>query len=168
MINTYMQQFVAYWAQLRPRERLGLIAAAVLVLLTMIYLLLWEPVFNESNRLKHSIEQQQELVGWMRQSAAEAKALRGSGPQRFNGSLLGLIDSTAKNSSLGNSMKRVEPDGSDRVRVWMEQASFDELIHWLNQLQRNYGVQITSVVIDRMEGGTGFVNARFEFSGASS
>jgi len=167
-INTYLQQFMAYWAQLRPRERIGLIAGGVVLGLTLFYLMLWEPVFNEAERLEHNIEQQRELVSWLQVNAQEAKRLQASGGGgKLNGSLLGTIDSTAKRSKLGEAMKRVEPDGSTRVRVWMEGAPFDDMVRWLDQLQRTYGIQISSAVIDRVEGGSGQVNARFVFSGGA-
>jgi len=168
-LNVYLQQFMARWAQLRPRERIGLIAAGSALALMLVYLMLWEPVVNEADRLKRAIEQNRELVSWMQAKEPEVRRLLGSGgAQRGGGSLLGTIDSTAKRSKLGDAMKRVEPDGSNRVRVWMEQASFDDMVRWLDQLQRSHGVQITSVVIDRVEGSSGLVNARFVFSGASS
>ena len=171
-MNQYLQQAMTHWMQLRPRERLSLALAAMVLIITMVYLMLWEPVFNESELLKRSIHEQQQLNSWLEVKAVEAKALIGSrGPvaSRAKGaSLLGVIDSTAKRSKLGAAMKRVEPDGGTRVRVWMEGAAFDDLVSWLDSLQRQHGVDISSAVIDKDEQRGGYVNARFVFTGDAS
>ena len=71
---------------------------------------------------------------------------------------LGNYDS-AKRSQLGTALKRVEPDGAHGVRVWLEQAPFDDMIRWLGELKNNSGVRITSVTVDQ-QGAAGLVNAR--------
>jgi general secretion pathway protein M len=171
-MNQYLQQAMTQWMQLRPRERVGLTAATIVLAMTMVYLMLWEPVFNESEQLKRAIQQNQQLVSWMEEKSVEAKALvASSGPARGNtkgASLLGVIDSTAKRGKLGKAMKRVEPDGSNRVRVWMEEAAFDDLIRWLARLENKHGIKISSVVIDKDDARNGHVSARLVFTGGAS
>jgi general secretion pathway protein M len=45
------------------------------------------------------------------------------------------------------------------VRASFEFVSFDSLIAWIEQLARDYGVQITDFSADRVDA-TGLVNAR--------
>jgi general secretion pathway protein M len=64
-------------------------------------------------------------------------------------------------------MKRIEPAGDHSVRVWMEQAPFDTLAGWLDELNRSYGVHVQLIALDR-EAGPGRVNARITLEGAGS
>jgi len=160
---------MAYWAQLKPRERMLLIGGGVFIILLMLYSLLWDPLVKKADQLNNSIPAQMELVAWMEQAALEVQELKANKqekPQIKGGqSMLAVIDRTAKQRRL--SMKRVEPDGSTRVRVWLERASFDDLLLWIGSVQREYGIRIDSVVVDK-EDEPGLVNARLTFEGASS
>lgn len=168
-MNFNLQEILKYWMQLRPRERVMLSVGGAVMALLMVYLILWEPVFEESARLTASVKEQKALVAWMQKKSAEVKQLQqsvGGSSLQAGQSLLGVIDSTAKSAKLGPAMKRVEPDGQSRVRVWMEEASFDDMVRWLDKLQRAYGVTITSAVVDQSQQ-TGRVNARFIFTGGA-
>ena len=46
-------------------------------------------------------------------------------------------------------MKRIEPQGDDKLRVQFEQVDFNQLIRWLGSLEQEYGVIIASVTLDR-------------------
>jgi len=148
-----MDQIRQYWMQLKPRERVLLIGAGAVLLLLVLYLSVWEPLLGNADRLEHSVQENRELVNWMEQAAAEVKRLRasqpGGGGLRRGQSLLGVIDRTAKSGELGSAVKRIEPDGQDRVRVWLEGAAFDDLVVWLGEIQSQYGLKIDSAVIDR-------------------
>ncbi len=172
-MKAWWQQALNYWAQLRPREQLLLSLGAVVGLAAALFLLAWEPVMQERQRLEQSVAEQRQLVAWLQQAAREVEQLRQSKPaangNRMRGgrSLLALIDSTAKQGRLGEALKRVEPDGSGRVRVWLDEAAFDDLVRWLGQLRQRYAVQVDSIAIDKDER-RGRVNARVVFSGAAS
>lgn len=170
-MNAYIQQFLAFWMQLKPRERTMLSVGAAFFVLVFIYLAIWEPLVNKADRLKTAVKEQKELVQWMQRASQEARQLQGSGANRARPttgqSLLGVIDATAKRGDLGNAMKRVEPEGANRVRVWMEQASFDDMIRWIDQLQTEYSFAVESAVIDK-EPISGRVSARLVFTGGGA
>lgn len=145
---------------LAPRERLMVSAAAVVVVLALIYVAAWSPLVSSVTRLQQSVEEQQALKRWMQQSAAEVNRLRGAGGAAADHrSLLAVVDQTSKQSQLGPAVKRIEPDGQELVRVALEQASFDDVIGWLATLQRNFGVSVADLSIDR-QADSGRVNAR--------
>ena len=161
-----------YLDGLKPRERALVIGGAAVLLVLILYLLIWEPVANSVEEKRSSVAQQEELLQWMRKAAQEINQLQaGGGGRTIAGagqSLLSLIDSTAKAAGLGGALKRVQPDGQNEngARVWLEQVGFDDMVKWLDQLQKSYGVQVTGSVIDRQEA-VGLVNARLELMGAS-
>lgn len=161
-----------WYNNLDPRERRILIIGAVVLVVAMLYLLAWEPLVNKTAKLRESIEKNQELVAWMENAAEQAQQMqaqikaRGPTGQQSGQSLLGTIDRTAKSSDLGKSVKRVQPDGQDKARVWLENAKFDDMIKWLESLQRQQGIRIVTSVIEKQEE-AGIVNARLVLEGAA-
>lgn len=157
---------------LEPRERRILIAGVTLLVVALLYLIAWEPLVKKISTLEKTNQENQELLVWMEQSAAEAQQLqaklKASGPSgRSKGqSLLGTIDRTAKTSKLGKSVKRVQPDGQTKARVWLENVSFDSMVNWLEKLQRQQGIRIVNTVIEKQDD-PGLVNARLVLEGAS-
>ncbi len=148
----------SYWQNLMPRERWMLILGVAAVVTTLFYLLLLEPYQNERERLDQDIELQRELLGWMRGAAVEMQRLRGGGatPRGSAGAetpLLTLVDGSARRQGLGEALKRVQPDGQSGVRVWLEQVEFDALLPWLESLERDSGVKVSSLVIEPQDPG---------------
>jgi general secretion pathway protein M len=142
------------------RERVMVSIAAVFIVLALIYAVAWSPLNSSVSRLEQSVEEQQVLKQWMQQSATEVNRLRNAaGGAADHRSLLAVVDQTSKQSQLAPAVKRIEPDGQELVRVTLEQASFDDLVTWLGSLQRNFGVSVADVSIDR-QAASGRVNVR--------
>ncbi len=160
-MNAILEPLRQHWNRLRPRERLWLAVAAVVVLATLFYLLLWEPLHQRHQRLQAQVQEQRALLAWMEARAQEVEALRGrrgGGRLRPGDSLLGVIDRTARGADLKGRVSRIEPDGEHRVRVWLDGVAFDALARWLLRLRQDYGLAVSSAVIDRE--GPGRVSAR--------
>jgi general secretion pathway protein M len=147
-------------------ERRMLIGGGSLLLVMFLYIGIWEPLNNKVDALRVSTAEQQSLLTWMRSAAQEVKQLRGRGGQQAKsasgGSLLSLVDRTAKSGRLGKELKRVQPDGESKVRVWLEAASFDDIVSWLTVLESRHGVSVESSVFQALEA-PGRVDARLVF-----
>jgi len=150
-------------AALAPRERFLVYLAAVVVGIALIYMLLFQPLYARYDRRADSVARQQETVQWMQQSAATIRQLRSTNPGTGQGlegrSLLSVTDSAARTARLGPALKRVEPEGSDAVRVWLDGATFDELVGWLDVMSSRYGADVDTISLERAES-AGRVNAR--------
>lgn len=148
-------------AGLNERERQIVIAGAALLLLILVYLLMWEPLLNKRAQLHTSVAAQAATYQWMQQAAGEIKQLshRPGASVTSKGSVLGTINSTAKSLLKGAVVKRVEEDRQQGVRVWIEQAAFDDLVRWLGALRQQHGIHVTSLVTERHTK-PGRVNAR--------
>jgi general secretion pathway protein M len=148
---------------LQPRERKVLLLGGAATVLMLGWALLWYPLAHARGDLAARVARQRDDLAWMRQASAQAGELRKqgtrSGADRQGKSLLALADVTARNAGLAGALKRVEPAGGNSVRVNLEIASFDMLADWLDQLAREYGVQVTDFSADKVEG-LGLVNAR--------
>ncbi len=142
----------AWWAARAPREQMILGAGGIVAVIILVWLLAWEPLASEASALKTSISAQQDDLAWMREAAGEVIALRSQGGATVAGlqgrSLLAVVDQSARQAGLGSALKRVEPEGSAKVRVRFESVSFDQLILWLNQINTQFGVSAEQVSIE--------------------
>ncbi len=65
-----------------------------------------------------------------------------------NGPILSLVTQQAKQSNIN--LKRFEPDG-DGLRIWLEDAVFDDAIRWLEELNQKHSIQIKQINVERSE-----------------
>ncbi len=156
-------------ASLESRERMMLAAGVALLALLLIYVLVLAPIRSGYHSLQKSVTEQQATVAWMQESAQAIQRLRSSGGGAVKGlggsSLLAVTDATARAAGLGPALKRVEPEGGDSVRVWLEGAPFDVFIKWLGTLGNQHGVTASSVSLERNEA-AGRVDARLTLEAA--
>lgn len=152
-----------WWQEQSARDRRILRIGSIFLVLALIYLLLWQPLHQKRDKYRQQITEQRQLLQWMHERSAEAKALmKQPGSQRhqpIKGSLLSLVDKEARKAGLGKGLKRVEPAGTDQVRLWFDAVEFNRLVAWLGSLENKFGTRIDSAVIDRTET-VGRVNAR--------
>lgn len=148
---------------LEPRERMLVIAGAALLLLFLLFVLVWLPLRTGYVSLRDSVAEQRDTAVWMQRSAQQLARLKQSSGAAGNGlggrSLLAVTDSTARAGGLGAELKRVEPEGQDSVRVWLEGASFDVLVKWLITLSTTHGIHVDTATVERNES-PGRVDAR--------
>ena len=152
----------AWFLNLEPRERLTLMIGVVCAVLILTYALIWSPVSRDVTVLESQISGLREAAVWMDRAAEEVARSRALAPAPRvpnTAPLLTLVEQTAKQGGLAGALKRVEPQGSDRARVWLEQANFDALVRWLADVQERMGVYAESAVVDPQKE-AGVVNAR--------
>ena len=146
---------------LQPRERWILSAGAVVLLITLLYLVVWEPVVKSHRERVEALESSRLLAIRLEQAAAQ---VQGAGGQRGAAagrglSLMAAVDQASKQGTLGRSPTRIQPEGDREVRVWFEDVSFDALVRWMAELQGNYGVGVQTLDIEP-QSTPGKVNAR--------
>ncbi|MEZ5543271.1 MAG: type II secretion system protein GspM [Pseudomonadota bacterium] len=148
---------------LAPRERMMVLAVAAFLVLLLAYLLIWAPLRGGYVDLRDTVTDQRATAVWMQESAQLLAQLKRSGV-RGGGlggqSLLSLADSTARAGGLSGALKRVEPEGADSVRVWLEGAAFDQVVRWLGSLAERYGISADTASIERVADAAGRVNVR--------
>ena len=152
-----------WFAGLEARERQLVSGGAAVLALLLLYTMIWEPIVSGYRNLQEDVAQQTETLAWMQQAAAQIKGLQRSGAggaaRGLGGrSLLAVVDQSARSGGLGNAIKRIEPDGSKGVKVWLEGVAFDPMILWLGKLTRTYQIETSLITIEPQGGGR--VNAR--------
>lgn len=155
---------------LEMRERRLVAGGAVVLVLLMFYLLVWEPTSIAYDDLKKNVAAQQETLDWMNKASRQVKALRGSartGAQSLGSrSMLAVVDQSARSDGLGPAIKRIEPDGSKGVKIWLEGAVFDSMVLWLGKLSRTYQIELSVITIEPQ--GAGRINARLTLLGPAT
>ncbi len=153
------------WRNISEREQRLLVVGALFIVAALIYALVAHPLLVNYARYGRDIKKKELLLSWMRSSALEAKKLMATGNGEVvvtTGSPLGLIDRTSRRFALATALKRVEPVDNDGVKVWLEGASFTEIISWARVLDRKYAVRIDAAYFDTPQE-PGHMNARLTF-----
>lgn len=154
----------AFWGRLSPREQRLLLAAGVVALLFIGWLLLWRPLAQARDTLRGQVAYSAAELAWMQQ-AAPALAGTGAGADAAPAvvsdgrSLLARVDAGAREAGLGEALLRVEPVSSGEVRMALGGADFDLLVAWLEQFSVAHGVAVTELSLQRAQG-VGRVDAR--------
>jgi type II secretory pathway component PulM len=140
-----------WFENLAPRERLFVSVGAIAAVLMMFWALVLYPLGASTKQRAARIAGKQADLEWMLSAAAELKASGGvtAGVGDPDQSLVVVIDRSARQLGLGQSLTRNQPVGEDGIRVRLESAPFDALARWLGQLQGSYGLALDSASIER-------------------
>jgi general secretion pathway protein M len=152
------------WYQgLQQRERQLVLSATAVIIVTLFYLIIWEPVHKG---IEEQTQKHQSLTGilqWMQNAATEVNTLRASGGAQGrtggNQPVTLLVENSASTAGLKPFLSKLESTSDKGARVTIDAASFDQLLIWLNTLQTQYGISVTSASLDR-DDKPGAVNVR--------
>jgi len=152
-----------FWSARNARERWLLGGGGLLVLVVLPYVAIWEPLVERRAYLQDRVAEQRQDLAWMRSAAEEIQARNGESasaePVTDERSLLSLVDRAARDAGIDDQLSRAQPDGDGTLRVWMDRVPFDELMGWLDGLQRAAGVEVAALTVERTQD-DGLVNAR--------
>lgn len=152
------------WQQLSLREKRLVIVTSIIVMITLVYFAIWEPLQDGIQTSRVRVKAQHDTLVQMREQAAEARQLLATQRQagtasRSSGSLLVIIERTAQQKNLKSRLQKVQPEGQDSVRVWVENASFDLLIDWLALLENKNTIYVSEIIIEKQKE-PGRINSR--------
>ncbi len=153
-----------YLDQLNERERRMVYAAAIALLVFLPYQLAWVPFTSSITDLKEKVQQQEQDLVWMQNSATELKQLARNTKSKTAGSnsLYGVIENTAR-QKFGNDI-RVEQESKNGIRVRIKETGFDDMLLWLDDLQYRHKVYVKEFKVDR-ETGVGRVSVNILIEG---
>jgi len=153
-----------------PQERQIISVISVLVVLSLIYLIIWAPLSDSYQRNQIQLKAKRSLLSWMEPSSRQIQQLQNNqknGRQPNQKPLLSTADSTIKSFGLGSQMKRLEPQGNNKVQIWFENADFDLLIKWIASISSEQHIRVSSINVDGLAQ-AGKVSARVVLTGAGS
>lgn len=129
-----MNKLLQRYNQLSEREQRLVMVSAVVLLIGMFYWLLWSPLNNALDKSRNTVATQQQLLTWVSKNANKVEQLRRSGShsQAFHGSLPQAVNQTAEQNKIA--IARMQPQG-DELQVWVDEASFNAVVNWLQALE---------------------------------
>ncbi|UZW76230.1 type II secretion system protein M [Alkalimarinus sediminis] len=158
-----MRQFEA----MPKRDQQALVVLAVALFLAILYFLVWSPAHEFANKQQNNLQSSKELLSWVQANEGVAKSLvansgAGSSTILDSQSLVSTVSANAQKHNI--KLKRFEPSGDRKVRVWLEKVPFNTVIVWLRDLNETYSIGVSQVSIDKDEKG-GLVNVRLTLKG---
>src|SRR5690606_18899860 len=102
----------------------------------------------------------QQQLAWMRAQAPRVRELRERAPREIpGGGLLSYVEQSAREHAVREHIRRVDPEGTDAVRLALDEVAFERLVRWLASLEHQGGVRIDSASLEPLPS-PGLVNAR--------
>ena len=155
---------VSYYDQLSARDQKALQLLALALGLFILYFALWRPVHQYEQNQAANLAQSRALMSWLKAHETEARNLarnqsQQSGQGGVRHSLMTTITSSAKQA--GIPLARFEPSGQQGMRIWLEDAPFNQVASWLEQLNERYGVRVDQAAIQRGQN-PGLITAHFK------
>ncbi len=138
--------------QLNQREQIAVGVAAIAVALTLVFLLIWDPLARAHRDRAEALELARAQAQQIERAAMLVKPGNSGGrAANLSTSLLTAVDTTSRSPILGKAPSRVQPEGDREVKVWLEDVPFANMLRWLDQLQTQYAISASSVEIERSD-----------------
>jgi general secretion pathway protein M len=158
-----LQQIKQWFNSLPAKEQWMVSVTGLLIIVTLFYLVAWEPVHIGLQAEQQKQQSQNEILIWMQQAATEVRVLRSSGSRSTvrdkNKPATLVIEQTINNAGLKPSVSKIESSGKNGARVVLNDAPFNQVLVWLNTLATHNGIQVVSANIERADK-PGRANAR--------
>jgi general secretion pathway protein M len=167
--STYLAPLQQRFDAMEKREQRMVVAATIIAAITLFYAVIWEPIFAELNSQQQHYQSQRQLLTWMQEKNREIKTLQSSGAQsadRFNtASTASLVERSAQSMGI---KKFIQKQTSDKkgVRIDLEQADFDRVVLWLDDMQQKYAIETRNIKIAAQQK-AGAVNVQVTLQRAS-
>jgi len=151
-----------WYAALDSRDTtiVQLVAGSLILLVLIVFI--WMPVSGWSNSEVQRYRKSLALHEWIQSNEQRARQISGLNPAaQGNGeSLLALISRSTKSSAI--TLLRFQEEGSGGVSVVLQEQVFNDIIVWLDKLEKQNRIQIKQLSIDAHPS-PGKVNARIIF-----
>lgn len=130
------------WFRVRTqRERILVLGAAVMLLFTGLYVGIWQPLSAMRTSALADIARYETII-------ARLQTIEPNAVELTTRQVAPATTITTSAGELGLAIQRLEPEGG-RIRVALEEASFEEVIVWLDTLESDHSQRIVSLEIDR-------------------
>ncbi len=132
---------------LEDREKILVLAAAVFIVVTAFWFGIWKPLDSGTEAAairvdtwRLSLRELDPLKGQIQATGAAQPDQAGQAQP-----LVVIVDNTLRQRGLYNALQRSQPTPSgDGIRVEFESAAFDDLMLWLGDINRQYGLLVQS------------------------
>lgn len=161
------QRLLEIWSERTPRERMWLAGGATAVVLVALYLFLWEPALAASRRLDAALPKLRAQAELMRAQQSEIAALRRSAGNVTQVDLRAALQAGLAGAPFQKSVQAIDMLSTDRARLQVGSARFDDWLRWSADLQRHSGVRLERCIVTAL-GEPGAVRVEATFAGAAA
>lgn len=135
-----MEKLMSHFHKLTEREQILVIISAVVVVIGAFYWLVWSPLNTSLETNRTVVANKKADLIWLKKNTTKAIQLRKSvgAAKVFTGSLPQAVNQTA--SRVNIAISRMQPQG-DALKVWVDQAPFNDVLSWLQALESR-GIKI--------------------------
>jgi general secretion pathway protein M len=159
--STPGQKLWAYYETAAPREQIALKALGIFLSAVLILLLVILPLHHFNSGAIADYRAQRDTLQWMHDNRAGISS--DTQKQRApDASLLTLANQSARN--FGLVFKRYEPNANQGLNLWLEQVPFNQVVKWLEELERTSGVVAIEFTATRRDE-AGVVDVRIVLQG---
>ncbi|MBE9539133.1 MAG: type II secretion system protein M [Proteobacteria bacterium] len=147
----------SWYSSLNQREQLSLLLLAAAVGMYLAYVLVWSPLASSRDEL--IVRNQSVASSLLRVDAmvSEVLLLRESGAGNSSKrNLTALINQSTSRMNL--QVSRLQPNSRGELQVRLENASFDDVLAWLYEMEYSQGLLVREVSLTS-SGSAGRVNA---------
>jgi len=134
-----------WFESLEARERLFVMAGAIIVGLALIYGLAWAPLEKKHAALRADVETLQRSIAELRPlrvapaNGAQPRLTSATGGQQTP---IVIVDQTLRSRGLDRYRRRSQPISSNGIRVEFQDVAFDELVLWLGDLSEQHALHV--------------------------
>jgi general secretion pathway protein M len=137
----------AQWWHLRSRsERILLTVAVGIAALALAWLVVWQPLVRDTDRLARQIESDRATLADARQRADEIAGLARSPPSVVTADPRAALDPILAQQNLKTAATTIERIDSERIRLTFDTIGFDALTAFLDALQRDARLRVVELV----------------------
>lgn len=145
----------------KDQKAVKLLGGFAAIMIVIFGLLL--PAVSYSSDAQADYRENSATLAWM-QANKHLVASGGSRGSRDPGqSLLGIANRSSKSFNIN--FKRYEPVGDSGLRLWLEQISFNNMILWLERLDKQFGIQVKEISVESQNNNNGLVTVRLVLQG---
>jgi general secretion pathway protein M len=149
----------------RDRAALKLLTIAISIVILIFGIL--QPAYEYKKNSELKLEESQKLLALVNDNrlllSSSARSSGNSSSKKVLNSqqLVSSVTSMAKKQQVA--LKRFEPSGERKLKVWVDDESFDKVISWLGRLKSSLGVKVEQISIDK-DDDPGKISARMTLS----
>ncbi len=139
----------AYWQKLEGRDKHLAILLLSTLLLAAGYWLLWQPLQTELANTQRKINVQTQTLQEVKVLGQKITELQGGSAGMLEvGDLNQLVNRTALRNQI--SISRIQAK-TNAVQIWIDDVNFNQFISWLENLNKQYGIEIQNIDISAVD-----------------
>jgi len=148
-----MQAYIEKWQQRSTRERILLIVGAIFMVISLFYVMIWEPLSTAVKHYRQDVISNKMLLQQIKQAGPEIATLRSQMKQsqiKNQAELISVIEKAVKKSRVQGAISEIGLGPENSARLRFDDVGFDELMAWLIDLQQTQGIVVNTFNVEKL------------------